>query len=249
MAKQSREWSDILVRKGIIGPDQFKEAQGMKGLPAEEALVKLTYATPEQIMKAKAEQHNMDYVDLNEVEIPPGVVELIPESLARENFVMPMAQEGGSIKVIMHDPLNFEAIEKLRFVLNREINMALAPKEAIVEAINRYYGSSTQETESVDSMLQEFTDTAIDFSEDGGGARGRGGTGADAEDGDAPVIRLVQLVIQEAVNARASDIHIEPFADRVRIRYRIDGVCMERDRPEESAAAAVRVGRGEGDGE
>ena len=71
----------------------------------------------------------------------------------------------------MHDPLNFETIEKLRFVLNREIDMALAPKEAIVEAINRYYGSSTQETESVDSMLQEFTDTAIDFSEDGGGGR------------------------------------------------------------------------------
>ena len=232
MAKQSREWSDILVRKGIIGPDQFKEAQGMKGLAAEDALVKLTYATPEQIMKAKAEQHGMDYVDLSEVEIPAGVIELIPESLARENFVMPMSQEGGSIKVIMHDPLNFETIEKLRFVLNREINMALAPKEAIVEAINRYYGSSTQETESVDSMLQEFTDTAIDFSEDGGGGnRGRSGTGADAEDGDAPVIRLVQLIIQEAVNQRASDIHIEPYADRVRIRFRVDGVCVERDSP------------------
>ena len=231
MAKQSREWTDNLIRRGVVGPDQLKEAQGMKGLTAEDALVKLTYATPEQIMKAKAEQHNMDYIDLNEVEIPPGVVELIPESLARENIVMPMSQEGGTIKVIMHDPLNFETIEKLRFVLNREITIALAPKEAIVEAINRYYGSSTQETESVDSMLQEFTDTAIDFSEDGGGGGGRSGGTNMLEEGDAPVIRLVHLIIQEAVNARASDIHIEPFADRVRIRYRIDGVCMERDSP------------------
>ena len=65
--------------------------------------------------------------------------------------------------------MDFETIDKLRFVLNREIEVALAPKEAIVEAINRYYGGSTTETESVDSMLQEFTDTAIDFTEDGGG--------------------------------------------------------------------------------
>jgi type IV pilus assembly protein PilB len=167
-------------------------------------------------------------VDLTEVEIPHSIVELIPESLARENIVMPLAAENGAIKVIMHDPMDFDTIEKLRFVLNREIDVALAPKEAILEAINRYYGSSSQETESVDSMLQEFTDTAIDFSEEGGADR-RGAVGV--EDSDAPVIKLVHLIIQEAVNMRASDIHIEPFSDRVRIRYRIDGVCMERDSP------------------
>ena len=230
MAKQSRDWTDILVRRGIVGPDQLKEAQGMRGVEPEEGLVKLGYATPEQVMKAKAEQHGMQYIDLNEVEIPSSVVELVPESLARENFVMPLSQEAGTIKVIMHDPMNFETIDKLRFVLNREIDIALAPKDAIVEAINRYYGSSTQETESVDSMLQEFTDTAIDFSEDGVSGRTGGGSNA-LEEGDAPVIRLVHLIIQEAVAMRASDIHIEPFADRVRIRYRIDGVCMERDSP------------------
>jgi type IV pilus assembly protein PilB len=113
-------------------------------------------------------------------------------------------------------------------VLNREIDIALSPKESILEAINRYYGSTSGETESVDSMLQEFTDTAIDFSEDLGDSK-RGGAGV--EDSDAPVIKLVHLIIQEAVNMRASDIHIEPFADRVRIRYRIDGICMERDSP------------------
>ena len=119
-------------------------------------------------MKAKAEQYGMAFVELREIEIPASVIELVPESLARENIVMPLAQENGTIKVIMHDPMDFETIDKLRFVLNREIEVvALAPKEAIVEAINRYYGSSTAETESVDSMLQEFTDTAIDFAEDG----------------------------------------------------------------------------------
>ncbi|GAC1473609.1 MAG: ATPase, T2SS/T4P/T4SS family [Isosphaeraceae bacterium] len=228
MAKQNRDWTEILIKRGTVGPDQIKEAQRMGNLPVEEALVKLGYATPEEIMKAKAEQHAMPFIELSEIEIPASIVELVPESLARENIVMPLAQENGAIKVIMHNPMDFETIDKLRFVLNREIEVALAPKEAIVEAINRYYGGTTSETESVDSMLQEFTDTAIDFAEDGSGSRS-GNTSNTLEEGDAPVIKLVHLIIQEAVNTRASDIHIEPFVDRVRIRYRVDGVLMERD--------------------
>ncbi|MGZ3299643.1 MAG: GspE/PulE family protein [Isosphaeraceae bacterium] len=226
MAK-TRDWTEILIRRGVIGPDQLKEAQRVGGA-VEDSLVKLGYAEAEDIMKAKAEQHGLPFIELREIEIPPSVIELVPESLARENIVMPLAQGNGTIKVIMHDPLGFETIEKLRFVLNREIEVALAPKEAIVEAINKYYGRSSGETESVDSMLQEFTDTAIDFAEDMGPG-GKSGTTVTLEEGDAPVIKLVHLIIQEAVTMRASDIHIEPFADRVRIRYRIDGVLMERD--------------------
>jgi type IV pilus assembly protein PilB len=229
MAKQNRDWTEILIKRGIVGPDQLKEAQRMGNVSLEEALAKLGYAEPEDIMKAKAEQHGMPFIELREIEIPPSVIELVPESLARENVVMPLAQESGTIRVIMHDPMDFETIDKLRFVLNREIEVALAPKEAIVEAINRYYGGSTSETESVDSMLQEFTDTAIDFAEDGASGGKAGSSSNSLEEGDAPVIRLVHLIIQEAVTTRASDIHIEPFVDRVRIRYRIDGVLMERD--------------------
>lgn len=236
MAKQGRDWTEILVKRGIVGADQLNEAKRV-GPTVEEALARLGYADIDQITKAKAEQFGMPFVDLQEIEIPASVVELVPESIARENLVMPLAQENGSIKVIMHDPMDFETIDKLRFVLNREIEVALAPKEAIVEAINRYYGSSSQETESVDSMLQEFTDTAIDFAEDSGERRGSAAFGL--EEGDAPVIRLVHLIIQEAVNMRASDIHIEPFADRIRIRYRIDGVCMERDSPPRRLLSAI----------
>src|SRR6516164_4816770 len=168
MAK-TRDWTEILIRRGVIGADQLKEAGRMESSTVEDALIKLGYADADDIMKAKAEQHGLPFVELREIEIPPSVIELVPESLARENIVMPLAQGNGSIKVIMHDPMGFETIEKLRFVLNREIEVALAPKEAIVEAINKYYGSSGSETESVDSMLQEFTDTAIDFAEEGGG--------------------------------------------------------------------------------
>jgi len=236
MAK-TRDWTEILIRRGVISPDQLKEAQRGGGA-VEESLVKLGYAEAEDIMKAKAEQHGLPFIELREIEIPAAVIELVPESLARENIVMPLAQGSGTIKVIMHDPLGFETIEKLRFVLNREIEVALAPKEAIVEAINKYYGAASGETESVDSMLQEFTDTAIDFAEDTG-VGGKPGTTNTLEEGDAPVIKLVHLIIQEAVTMRASDIHIEPFVDRVRIRYRIDGVLMERDSAPRRLLAAI----------
>src|SRR5207302_1486436 len=99
-------------------------------------------------------------------------------------------------------------------------------------AINRHYGQS--ETESVDSMLAEFTDTAIDFTETESTK-----AGADSGDDAAPIIRLVNLILQEAVSLRASDIHIEPFADRIRIRYRIDGVLVERDSPPRRLLAPI----------
>ena len=102
-------------------------------------------------------------MNLKEVTIPPSVVELVPESVARENFILPMSEEDGSLKVIVSDPLDYDTLEKLRFILNRNVEIALAPRESIQEAINQHYGQT--DGESADSMLQEFTDTAIDFTE------------------------------------------------------------------------------------
>jgi type IV pilus assembly protein PilB len=136
---------------------------------------------------------------------------------------MPLSVDDGQMKVVISDPSDFDTVEKLRFVLNKEITPVLAPREQIIEAINRHYGQS--ETESVDSMLADFTDTAIEFQETDATQGGA------FDESDAPVVKLVNLVIQEAVSLRASDIHIEPFADRIRIRYRIDGVLVERDSP------------------
>ncbi len=134
-----------------------------------------------------------------------------------------MAQENGALKIIMSDPSDFDTVQKLQFILNKDIQPVLAAREQIIEAINRHYGQT--ETESVDSMLAEFTDTAIDFTET------ESTSSASFEESDAPVVKLCNLIIQEAVSLRASDIHIEPFADRVRIRYRIDGMLVERDSP------------------
>jgi type IV pilus assembly protein PilB len=225
MAKSRGDFTDILVRKQILSPDQLEEAKGIMqqtGAKLPDTLVKLGYATTEQVMTAIAEHSGMQFIDLSEVTIPPAVVELVPESVARENVVLPLVLEGPVLKIIMSDPTDVATMEKLQFILNKQITPVLSPREQIVEAINRHYGQS--ETESVDSMLAEFTDTAIDFTE-------TESTQGASDDGDAPVIKLVNLIIQEAVSLRASDIHIEPFADRIRIRYRIDGVLVERDSP------------------
>ena len=229
MKSNPRSFGDILIRQSVISAEQWTEAQKIgkqTGKKVSESLVQLGYATREEVTRAQAVEHGLDYIDLNEVVIPPSVVELVPESVARENAVLPMAEEDGSLKVIVSDPLDLDTFEKLRFILNRKLDIALAPRESILEAINRHYGQI--EDQSADSMLQEFTDTAIDFTE----------TEKEVQSGEevvdetsAPIVRLVQLVISEAVQLRASDIHVEPFENRVRIRYRIDGVLVERDSP------------------
>src|SRR5579884_2229496 len=226
MAKTRGDFTDLLLRKQLISPDQLAEAKAMQqqtGAKLQDTLVKLNYCTVEQVMTAIAEFHGLQFVDLTEVTIPAAVVELVPESVARENLILPLSQDNGALKIIMSDPSDFDTVQKLQFILNKDIQPVLAPREQIVEAINRHYGQT--ETESVDSMLAEFTDTAIDFTETDSTM------GAGMEESDAPVVKLCNLIIQEAVSLRASDIHIEPFADRVRIRYRIDGILVERDSP------------------
>src|SRR5713226_5283520 len=234
MAKTRGDFTEILIRRQVLSPDQLTEARGIQtqtGAKLQDTLVKLGYVTAEQVMSAVAEFHGLQFVDLTEVTIPSSVVELVPESVARENVVLPMSQDNGTLRIIMSDPTDFDTVQKLQFILNKDIQPVLAPREQNVEAINRHYGQT--ETESVDSMLAEFTDTAIDFTET------EQTTGVGYEDSDAPVVKLVNLIIQEAVGLRASDVHIEPFADRVRVRYRIDGVLVERDSPPRRLLAPI----------
>lgn len=224
------DYREILIRRGTVSPDQLSEAENYakeQRISVGEALIGLGYATDEDVMRAQAEQHGLDFINLDDTPIPPNIVELLPESVARENKILPLAEEDDALKVLASDPLDLETFDKLRFILNRKIEIALAPKARILEAINKYYGQI--EGESADSMLQEFTDTAIDFTE----TEGEADIGDDnvVDENSAPVVKLVQLMINEAVQLRASDIHVEPFEDRIRIRYRIDGVLVERDSP------------------
>jgi type IV pilus assembly protein PilB len=236
MASYTSEFVEILLRRSLVSPDQVTEADQYSrsnDVALGDALISLNYVTASDVSRAMAEYHNLDFINLDEVKIPEDIIELVPETIARENATLPLSLEGDALKVLLTDPLDVETIEKLRFILNRQIQIALAPRENILEAINRYYGQI--DGESADSMLQEFTDTAIDFTETEDNSDADG----DDEDSTGPIVRLVHLMISEAVQLRASDIHIEPFEDRIRIRYRIDGRLIERDSPPRRLLGAI----------
>ncbi len=228
MAKLVDGFIKILLKSGAVTQEQVADAESLakqKGKTVGETLHSLGYATEEEVMRALATHNRMEFVDLDSVEIPEMVIELMPEAVARENNVLPLAETERGLKVLMSEPGDVDTVEKLRFILNRDVTVALATRSKIILHINRMYGQV--EGESADSILQEFTDTAIDFTETVDDIES---SGEDSHEGSAPIVRLVQLMITEAVQLRASDIHVEPFEDRVRIRYRIDGVLHERDR-------------------
>jgi hypothetical protein len=148
------------------------------------------------------------------------VTELVPESVARENQVVPLGTDAnGALRVAMADPSDLETIDKLRFILNRNIAPVPTPPEEIQRAIDKNYGET--QSGSVDSMLCEFTDTAIGFTESSYGL----------VDDDAPVTKLVNLMIVEAVTKRASAIYVQPEQNRLVVLYEINGVKVERDHP------------------
>ena len=225
----SDAFSTLLISDGIISAEQLAEATRVAAsshTKVHDEVIRLGYADPEKVMAALAAAFRLKVVDLTGMTVPQDVVELLPESVARENTLFPLAEAGSTLRLATCDPTDMDLQERLRFILNRDIELSLAPRAQIVEAINRHYGLS--DGESADSMLQEFTDTAIDFTET---AVEQAANAKEEDTSDAPVVKLVNLIITEAVQLRASDIHIEPFEDRVRIRYRIDGRLVERDNP------------------
>jgi type IV pilus assembly protein PilB len=237
MAMRKGDFTEILLRRRSISQEQLAEANAMakeQNLPVADCLIRLGYATGEEVMRAVAQEHGREYIDLLEVQIPQSVIELVPESVARENAILPLVEEDDCLKVIVSNPYDIDTIEKLRFILNRRVEIALAPRESILEAINRYYGQT--EGESADSIMQEFTDTAIDFTETTTVHQTQNEA---VDENSAPIVRLVDLMLKEAVLLRASDIHVEPFEEVVRIRYRIDGVLVVRDSPPRRLLGAI----------
>ena len=229
------DWLDRFVEDGTLGESQLEEARSMAaslGITPEDALVKLGYMNSADLGRAQAAALHYEFIDLEGVQIPNSVIELISESIARENIVIATGVEGDAIVVAMHNPNNIDVLDKLRFLLNRDVKVVMAAMEAIQGAINRHYGQT--ETESVDTMISEFTEKTIEFSDTEAQTAIKG-----EEDESAPIIRLANLIISEAMQMRASDIHIEPFEDRVRIRYRIDGSLIERDSPPKRLQSAL----------
>jgi len=212
--------------------ERAKSAQTSGGGPLRDAIVALGILSEEQIAESISKREHIELIHLAQMEVSPAVVEAIPQALAKRHNIVPVDRHAGAVVIACAEPLDFETTDNLRFVLNSDVEFVIAPKDELTEAINRYYGGATVD-ESVDSMLQEFTDSDI------GAVGAESVTGADIDDDDAPVVRLVRLIIEEAVRSRASDIHVEPMSERVRIRYRVDGVCSEVQNPPKRLQGAI----------
>ncbi len=221
--KQKKQLGEILREWGVITDAGLKEALEYtrnEGVRIGEALVALGLSDEEDITKALAVQYDMEYVDLDRNIISASEATLLPEDRVKRHQVIPMARDDkGRLKVVITDPLDLETLDMLRFLLNEEPIPCLASKSKVRAYIDTNIGTKM----SVDQQVKEFQ--AADTSGDAAVII----RGNEDEDDAAPVVRLVSMIITEAVNMRASDIHVEPMANRVRVRYRIDGVCIERD--------------------
>ena len=157
----------FLIKNKLATQDQVLDADELarqNKVTLAEGVFSRGYMGESEVTEALAQYHRMEFIDLSEVEIPESVIELMPETVARENAVIPLEETGtGGLRVLMSNPNDVDTIENLRFILNRDVSVALAPKSMIIGAINTSYGQ--MEGESADSILQEFTDTAIDFTE------------------------------------------------------------------------------------
>ncbi len=232
MARNRKKLGEILVAKGVVSQEDMDKALGIaKGSRRRvgQALVEAGFATDEQVAQGLAEQYGVPYVNPNDPATKETVqVDLIPKEIVRKHMVLPVAKDGGRLKLIVSDPMDLELQDMLRFRLNLEIDPLLASKTAIrmfleggPENGQAQAASAEQEgkpgekglvTASIDRSVDRSVDKSIDVASE-----------------DAPIVKLVNRILSEAVRMRASDVHIEPMGDRVRLRYRIDGVCIERD--------------------
>src|SRR5215213_8775985 len=248
MAKQQKKLGEILIEWGAIKAAEVEKALAhakTKNMRIGEALVDLKLASETQVYKALASQHSMEYVDLEKSGIPPEAVNLIPDDLMRKYLILPLGKENGRMKIVIHDPLDLEMLDILRFRLGgKEVRTVLAPRGRIKSILDELFNTTASNTidktmdrtidrlrdsldKSMDKSMDKSLDRSIDKSID---VTGMGEDGGKEDATQARIIKLVQAMIAEAVRNRASDIHIEPMKDRVRVRYRIDGECVERDR-------------------
>jgi type IV pilus assembly protein PilB len=245
MARQQKKLGEILVEWSILKPAEVEKGLAhakTKNLRIGEALMDLKLCTEANVFKALAAQTGMEYIDLTRDSVSPQAVNLIPDDLMRKYIILPLGMEGSKLRVAVHDPFDMEMQQIVGFRTGKSLLPVLAPRATIKSVIDQLFNTSAANTidktldrtidrmkgsvdKSVDKSLDKSVDKSIDKSIDIAGM-GEGDDDATA----APIIKLVTAMIAEAVRNRASDIHIEPMKDRVRVRYRIDGECVERDK-------------------
>jgi type IV pilus assembly protein PilB len=223
MARKRKEITDILVDVGAMKAADAEQAlreSARAGRPLHEVILDLKLASEEEVTKALAYQYDMEYIDLDKSMLAASNFSLIPPDLIKKHQVLPLDKKDGVLRLVIGDPTDIDTIDALKFRLNTKLETCLGVKSKIKAHIDRVFA---EESASIDKAVRTLA------SIDRGASLDLKSAGGQMDADDAPIIKLVAQMITEACKARASDIHVEPMKDRVRIRYRIDGVCVERD--------------------
>lgn len=226
----------ILKEHGAITDAQVQSVLEMPGshvgASAVDRLIEAGVLTESDILATLAGQFGMEVMSLKGVTLPPEIRDMIPVETARRYKVVPVFKTGETLTVAMSDPLDVDTLDMLRYLLKCNVEGVIAPRDEIKVMLDKFYAVEA----SMETMLDQIGDDTVDVSMT---SKEDLVTQADTTESDAPIIKLVSLVILEAFRNRASDIHLEPMEKRFRVRYRIDGVLHEVDSPPKRLQAAI----------
>lgn len=231
MNKEVKRLGNLLLKNGLITQDQLEcvlEIQKSTGKKMGEIFMEEGIVSEDKIIEVLEFQFGIPHINLNKYYIDPEIPRLISEKLARRYTLIPIKKDGERLIVAMVDPLNIFAIDDIKMATDLEIIPVIATNQGILNAIDQYY-----ETESVERALAEFrrnyqVETADDIDEE-----------LLSEISNAPVVKLVNSIIRQAVKMKASDIHIEPFEKIIKVRFRIDGDLQEIMAPAKTTHSAI----------
>ncbi len=227
---------EILVREGLISQDQLKKAlleQKNSGMRLGYTLVKLGFVEETEVTKMLARQYRMPAVDLSRFEVDAKILKLIPPDLAMKYTVLPLKREGRTLTVAISDPNNVAAIEDIKFITRCDIFPVIAGEYTLRNALDRYYAQSDAQLQTLLKDISEESDLEVVEEETDEEVKAQ-----DLAD-DAPVVKLINAILTDAVKRGASDIHVEPFEHEMRVRYRVDGALHEVMKPPIKMRAAL----------
>ena len=231
----SKQVAEIFIEQNVLQPSQADDILNeatLNGKTIAQAMVDSGFVDESAFYQTIADALGTEYVDLEDKEISPAVLKLIPSGLARLHRALPIGLTGKMLHVALVDPLDPCAAEDLRFALGKDVDVVVAPAEQIEERIKQHYGTDTSSMEEILKQLGEAGELLQIRGEDGVAA-------AEAEANATPIIRFVDLILYQAIQDRASDIHFEPFENEFKIRYRVDGALYEMSPPPRHLALPI----------
>ncbi len=235
--RMSGKLGEILLKENLITSDQLKQAldhQKTNGGRLGNSLVKLGFLNDDEVTAVLSRQYGVPSINLAYFEVDPNVTKLIPMDTATKYQVLPLSRVGSSLTLAMVDPTNVFAMDDIKFMTGFNIEPVVASEAAITEAIRKQYGSVEEaerkkELEEIVSFIDEGQTETLELQADDEGALNLEQLEKAAE--EAPVIKLVNYILTDAVKRGASDIHMEPYEKEYRIRYRIDGILQNMMNP------------------